>query len=406
MSQDTSTTPDLDWLISVDDHILEPPNVWQDRIPAKYRDDAPRMVAGDDGEVWVYDGKRIPTSGLSAAAGRKKEEFSPKPLSYSDMRPGCYDSVARLADMDKAGILASMCFPSFPRFCGQIFLEASDKELALLCVQAYNDWILDEWCGSAPGRYIPMTIIPLWDPRAAAKEIERCAAKGSRAIAFSENPAPLGLPTIHDKDGYWDPVMETAHDADIVVCMHAGSSSTMPKISPNSPILANMAWGPIRAGGAMLEWLFSSYLQRLPNLRIALSEGGVGWIPYFLERAEQVLDKQRHWATKMGSVDLYGVHGEAARTADLDTLDLRKTFSEHVYGCFIDDIHAMNSVSEIGEDNIMIETDYPHTDSTWPDSITLAQKRVAHLSPAVQYKLLRGNAERVFRFTPAEPPAR
>jgi predicted TIM-barrel fold metal-dependent hydrolase len=394
----------LDWLISVDDHILEPPNVWQDRVPARFKDRAPRMEPGPDGEVWVYEDKRIETSGLSAAAGRRKEEFSPKPLSYGDMRPGCYDSVARLADMDRAGILASLCFPSFPRFCGQIFHEARDKELALICVRAYNDWILDEWCGSAPGRYIPMTLIPLWDPKAAAVEMERCAGKGSRAIAFSENPAPLGLPTIHDRDGYWDPVMHTAHDADLVVCMHAGSSSTMPRISPDAPVLANMAWGPIRASGAMLEWLFSPYLQDLPNLRIALSEGGVGWIPYFLERAEQVLDKQRGWASKAAGVDLYGTKSQSGRTVDLHSLDLRKTFTDHIYGCFIDDIHAMNSVAEIGEDNIMIETDYPHTDSTWPDSIGLATKRLAHLPESTRHKLLRGNAERVFRFTPAEPP--
>ncbi|SHN75755.1 amidohydrolase family protein [Cryptosporangium aurantiacum] len=403
MSEDTSK-PDLSWLISVDDHILEPPNVWQDRVPAKDKDRAPRMVPGEHGEIWVYEDKRVPTSGLSAAAGRKKEEFSPKPLSYGDMRAGCYDSVARLDDMNQAGILASLCFPSFPRFCGQIFAEAQDKELALICVKAYNDWIIDEWCGSAPGRYIPMTLIPLWDPVAAAAEIERCAEKGSRAIAFSENPAPLGLPTIHDPSGYWDPVMSTAHDADLVVCMHAGSSSTMPKISPNAPVLANMAWGPVRASGAMLEWLFSPYLQNLPNLRIALSEGGVGWIPYFLERAEQVLDKQRHWASKAAGVDLYGAMDQGGKQVDLHSLDLRKTFRDHVYGCFIDDIHAMNSVTEIGEDNVMIETDYPHTDSTWPDSIELAHKRLAHLPESTQYKLLRGNAERVFRFTPAQPP--
>ena len=105
-------TPNLDWLISVDDHILEPPNLWVDRVASKDRDRAPHMEIIDGIEVWVYDGKRFPTVGLSAVAGKSKEEFSPEPVTYSEMRPGCYDAKARLEDMDRAGILASLCFPT------------------------------------------------------------------------------------------------------------------------------------------------------------------------------------------------------------------------------------------------------------------------------------------------------
>jgi len=122
----------LDWLVSVDDHVLEPPSVWQDRVPARYRDVAPRLTRTDDGEFWLYEDKALPTAGLSAVAGKEKEEFSPEPISYAEMRPGCYDAKARIEDMDRAGVLASMCFPSFPRFCGQVFYEAQDKDLALL----------------------------------------------------------------------------------------------------------------------------------------------------------------------------------------------------------------------------------------------------------------------------------
>ena len=109
--------------------------------------------------------------------------------------------------MDRAGVLASLCFPTITRFCGQLFMEASDREFGLVCLKAYNDWMIDEWCGAAPGRYIPLFLIPMWDPQLAVAEMERCAAKGATTFAFSENPAPLGLPTIHDKDRYWDPVM-------------------------------------------------------------------------------------------------------------------------------------------------------------------------------------------------------
>jgi predicted TIM-barrel fold metal-dependent hydrolase len=390
----------LDWLISVDDHVLEPPGVWVDRVPAKDRDRAPHQVIEGDMEFWVYDGKRYPSSGLSAVAGKKKEEFSPEPVTYAEMRPGCYDAKARIEDMDRAGILASLCFPTVTRFCGQLFMEASDREFGFVCLQAYNDWMIEEWCGAAPGRYIPLVLIPMWDPALAAKEMERCAAKGSTAFAFSENPAPLGLPTIHDKDRYWDPVMAAASDLEMVCSMHVGSSSQVPQIAPDSPFMANLAWGAVRTSGAMLSWLFSGMFTRFPGLKIALSEGEIGWMPYFLERAEQVLDKQRFWVQR-------GVQfmEHATTDVDLNTIDIRALFRDHVFGCFIDDAHGIASIDDIGEDNIMCETDYPHSDSTWPDCIGVVKKRIGHLSPEVQYKLLRGNAERLYRFTPAEPPA-
>jgi predicted TIM-barrel fold metal-dependent hydrolase len=389
----------LDWLISVDDHVLEPPHVWVDRVPSKDRERAPHMEYDANGlDYWVYDGKRYPSSGLSAVAGKSKEEFSPEPLPYSQMRPGCYDPKARIEDMDRAGILASLCFPTVTRFCGQLFMEASDREFGFVCLRAYNDWMIEEWCASAPGRYIPLILIPMWDPTLAAKEMERCAAKGATAFAFSENPAPLGLPTIHDKDRYWDPVMSTAAELEMIVCMHVGSSSQVPQIAPDAPFMANLTWGATRTSGTMLSWLFSGMFQRFPKLKIALSEGEIGWIPYFLERAEQVLDKQRYWVQR-------GVKfaDHATTDVDLDNLDIRALFRGHVFGCFIDDAHGIASIDEIGEDNIMCETDYPHSDSTWPDSIQVVKNQIGHLDPEIQYKILRGNAERVYRFKAAEP---
>ena len=403
----TSAPRNLDWLVSVDDHVIEPPNVWLDRVPAKYRDAAPQMDGSDNGAVWKYDGKIVPTTGLSVAAGKQKEEFSPSPVSFDNMRAGAYDPIERVKDMDRAGILASLCFPSFPRFCGQVFWEAKDKELAEICVRAYNDWMIDEWCGAAPGRFIPLVIIPLWDPRGAARELERCAAKGARGFCFSENPEPLGLPTIHDPDRYWDPVMAAAQDTEMIVCMHVGSSSTMPSISSDAPPMANLTFGAVRAAGTMLAWMFSDYFERMPRLKIALSEGNIGWMPYFIERAEQVLDKQRHWAKK-AAVNFYkGASGVQAEKlgpqADLDRLDVRQVFRDHIYGCFIEETTGLHCLDILGDDNIMVETDYPHTDTTWPDCISVAKKLVEGLPEETQYKILRGNAERLFRFTPVEP---
>jgi predicted TIM-barrel fold metal-dependent hydrolase len=401
--------PSLNGLISVDDHVLEPPHVWTEYLPGRLKERAPAIKPVDGVDSWVFEGKVIPTPGLGAVAGKAKEEFSPEHLSYSEMRAGCYDSVARLADMDQAGVLASLNFPSFPRFCGQIFNEIDDKgDLGLECVKAYNNWMLDEWCGSAPGRYIPLILIPLWDPGAAAQELDRCGAKGARAFAFSENPIPLGLPNIDDPSRYWDPVLAAAAANEMVVCMHVGSSSQIPKVSPHASFLPSLAWGAgSRTSGTMLCWLFSGVFETWPGLRICLSEGNVGWIPYFIERAEQVVDKQRFWIQR--GVEFHVEEGQ--RTVDrghqagidLSTFDVRQSYHDHVYGCMLDDVTGINNIDVIGVDNVMFEMDYPHSDSTWPAALDLAKDRLAHLPEETQYKLLRGNAERLFQFTPTEP---
>lgn len=395
------------WLISVDDHVLEPPHVWQDRVPAKFKEAAPRIVTDEQGEYWVYEGKRYPTTGLSAAAGKTKEEFSPLPITYAEMRRGCYDPLARVEDMNRDGVLASACFPSFPRFCGQAFSEAADRELGLLCVRAYNDWMIDEWSGSAPGRFIPMIIIPLWDPMLAVKEIERAAAKGAKAITFSENPAELGLPSIHDEKRYWDPVFAAASETGLPLCTHIGSSSKLPSTAPDSPTIITALLTPMNAIRTCSDWLFSGNFSRFPDLKLVLSEGGIGWLPYVLERADYTLDRQGGWAAQGDfSFDLGGGGFSARGSGGARSFDKlpSEIFREHIYGCFIDDIHGVNCLDAIGVDNVMIETDYPHTDSSWPNSMSTAQQRLAHRSDEDVYKIFQGNAKRVFNFEPADIP--
>lgn len=393
---------DLDWMISVDDHILEPPNVWQDRVPAKFRDGAPRFVRDSQGEAWVYEGRRLPTPGLAAVAGKKAEEFSPLPITYEDMRAGCYDPKARLEDMNRSGVAASLCFPSLPGFCAETFFKSKDRDLALACVQAYNDWHLEEWCGAAPGRFIPLILLPLWSVQDAAREIERCAKKGARAVSFSEDPSRLGLPTIQNPEHHWDPMLKAAAEAEMAVCMHIGTTGTMIKTTAESTLMVTLSWGAGSCMSAtMLDWLFSGVFLRIPKLKVALSEGGIGWMPYFLERAEQVYAKQRFWAAKSDfTIDLATGHlvQNEARTMPRD-FDVRQLFRDHIFGCFIDDAHGVKNIEDIGVDNVMIETDYPHSDSTWPDCLKAAKAQLVGLSEADQYKVLRGNAERLFRFT-------
>jgi len=394
-------------LISVDDHLVEPPHVWQDRLPAALREIGPRIVREDGAaggtDVWMYEGRRYPQIGLNAVAGKSPEQFGTEPMRYTDMIPGCYEPEARIIDMDLDGVQAALCFPSFPRFAGTVFLQAEDKALALLCVQAWNDFMLDEWCAAAPERFIPIAILPLWDVEACVAEIQRTAAKGVKAISFTENPVPLGLPSFHTT--HWDPVFAAASECGTPLCAHIGSSSSLPKTSPDNPLIITLALTPMNAITTCVDWLFSGNFQRFPDLKLCLSEGGIGWIPYVLERCDYTLERQGAWASQSDfSVDLAtgSIDAKSVERMKFDTPS--ELFRDHVFGCFIDDVQGIDNLDVIGVDNVMIETDFPHTDSSWPHSIEIARKRLQHRSEEDIYKIFQGNAKRVFNFEPAPIP--
>src|ERR1700722_15704104 len=191
-------------LVSVDDHVVEPPDMFEGRVPAKWKDRAPRIIHNADGtDVWSFEGNIIPNVGLNAVVGRPPEEYGIEPTSFAEMRKGCYDIDERIRDMNANGVLGSMCFPSFIQFCGQLFARTEDKDLAIDMLRAYNDWHIEDWCGASPGRFTPLGIPPIWDPQLMAAEVRRVAAKGCHAVTFSENPSKLGWPSFHSD--HWDP---------------------------------------------------------------------------------------------------------------------------------------------------------------------------------------------------------
>jgi predicted TIM-barrel fold metal-dependent hydrolase len=299
------------------------------------------------------------------------------PITYDEMRPGCYEPKARLEDMDLNWVEASLSFPTFPRFCGQTFLDAKDRDLALACVAAYNDWMVEEWCADSNGRLIPLCLIPLWDPALAAAEVERNAARGCHAVCFSEIPPHLGLPSIHSS--HWDRFFGACQETETTVCMHIGSSSKMPATSADAPdaVAATLSFN--NAMASLSDFLFSGVLVRFPTLKLAYSEGQVGWIPYVLERADNVWRDHRAW---VGVKDIVP--------------DPPSTYYyRQVFGCFFKDRHGLESLDRVGVDNITFETDYPHTDSTWPETKKIATEMMADLDDAAVYKIVRGNAIRM-----------
>jgi predicted TIM-barrel fold metal-dependent hydrolase len=366
-------------LISVDDHIIEPRNVWSDRLPLKYREQGPKVIEIEKVEHWVFEGQTQRVKRLDAAAGKSFSELDKRAVGFSDMRPGCYDPRARLKDMDLDGVRASLSFPTFPRLCGQRFLDASDKALAQLCVEAWNDFVLDEWCAADRNRFIPMILGPLWDPDAFAREIERCAKKGARALSFSENPAQLGLPSLHAS--YWDPVWRAASEANLPVCMHVGSSKTLPHTSEDAPRAIGMALVPVNSQAACTDIIMGEVPIKFPSLQFVLSEGGIGWVPFALHRADRMWERHRHWSGLRGAVPPSEV------------------FRRNVSVCLIDDRLGIEARSHIGIDRILWECDYPHSESPWPKSQDAVADVLRGLPADEVAAITHGNAERLFRLS-------
>ncbi len=219
-------------LISVDDHIIEPPDMFKNHLPARYVDEAPRLVHNPDGsDTWQFRDTVIPNVALNAVAGRPKEEYGLEPQGLDEIRKGCYDAAERVKDMNAGGVLATMNFPSFPGFAARLF-ATEDADFSLALVQAYNDWHIDEWCGSHPGRFIPMAIPAIWDPVLCAQEIRRVSKKGVHSLTFTENPSALGgYPSFHDLE-YWKPLWDALVDTDTVMNVHIGSSGRLAITAP------------------------------------------------------------------------------------------------------------------------------------------------------------------------------
>lgn len=354
-------------IISVDDHTVEPPHVWRNRLPSRYHDTGPRIVRaplkemtflggkfapvmgarGDEGPIgdwWVYEDLHRPLTRLDTAVGYDRDEIRLEVITYEQMRPGSHSVPERLADMDVNHVQSALCFPTFPRFCGQTFTEAADRELGLLCVRAYNDWMVEEWCGpEARGRLIPLTLIPLWDPFFRA-----CDETGT------------------------------------VIAMHIGSSSRMPSTSADAPPAVGSTITFANCCFSMVDWLMSGKFERFPNLRIMYAEGQIGWIPYILERADVVWEENRGWG---------GVAEKVLRPPS-------ELFAGHVYGCFFDDAFGLRNLDAIGVGNVLYETDYPHSDSTWPKSREVGEAQMGHLAPDVVERIVRGNAIDLLGLTP------
>jgi len=370
-------------IISIDDHVVEPPTMFDAHVPERYRDVAPKLVRDERGfDSWMFEGRVMGMVGLNATVSWPKEEWGLDPSSLAEMRPAAYLVDERIRDMNRNGILASMCFPGFVGFSGRRLYEANDKDLAFVMLQAYNDWHIDEWCASHPGRFIPLAIGPVWDMDAMVTEVRRVVAKGCRAISMPELPHIQGLPSY--QSDYWDPFWQVVSETGIVVCLHIGMGldaiNMGPDFSPdNFMVLAtqvtvlavqDLLWGPV--------------MRKYPDVKFAFSEGGIGWIPFLLDRVDRHYLNQRWTGQDFGN----------KLPSDV--------FREHALACFISDPTSLKLYRDIGIDIIAFETDYPHSDTLWPDAAESLHQQAANagLSDDDLDKVAWRNAARFCNYDP------
>ena len=376
--------------------------MWTGRLPVKYRDVGPRVerVADNAGfeptstdtyrppvdvsgpvDWWVCEDRRSPVSIQGSPRTRHfrgdgtGEDFYAR--SYDDMIEAAYEPSARLEAMDEDGVWAALMFPTYLRFAATGLLEVKDKEgLGLAMVCAYNDWHVDEWCAAAPDRFIPMMILPLWDPAAAAEEIRRCAGKGFRAITMTENPEPLGLPSYWTD--HWDPVFRAAEETGLVLCMHIGTSGSLVRSASEASLDVSISLCGVNAMTACTDLIFSGILNRHPGVKIALSEGGSGWAAYLVERMDYTWERSRL------------VKDRSLRPSEL--------FARHIWTCFISDQTAIDSRYLLGVDKLMWEGDFPHNDSQYPESRRMLEKALADVPGAEAHQIAESNARQLFNF--------
>ncbi|HXY93990.1 MAG TPA: amidohydrolase family protein [Acidimicrobiia bacterium] len=380
---------------------MEPAEIWTSRLPSRLREHGPHVrrergvlgwddltarwsLGGQDAEwadVWYYDDLVWVLQRGFVQAGYVHEDPQ-RPITYDDMLPGAYQREERLRAMERNHTDVSICFPNMIRFCGQIFLDRKDKDLALLCVKAYNDWMIDEWCGAErPARLVPLTIVPLWDVHLAAAEVRRCAAKGAHAVTFPEAPPGLGLPSIFSS--YWDPLFAACEETDTVLNLHVGSSSKSVTTAADAPRDMAVCFLFVNSQLAFSDWLYSGLLEDFGRLKIVLSEGQVGWMPFVVQRIDNTWKKSPERKEK-----------RARRAKQLPS----SAIPGRVFGCIFDDLEGLVNRHAIGTEQIMVETDFPHSDSTYPHSRDVLSKLVseAGLTESETRQITRENAIRVY----------
>jgi predicted TIM-barrel fold metal-dependent hydrolase len=362
-------------IISADSHVNPPKDLWLRDVPAKFKDRAPRVQSTPQGDFWMTDSQVSGAIGLDSSAGRKPEDYKPAGLTYKEMRPGAYDPVARLADMDLDGVDAEVLY-----FGGPVTQYAADTDLRAYVTQRYNDWMVD-LSSAAPGRLVGLAHVPLLDIGEGMKELERVAKRGLRGFHCDPFPDERGGKPLWDSayEPFWSLIEETGLPISFHIVGPRKQNVTETFQNPTPGIKETfIAIAPISICETVSTLIFTGILERHPKLSFVLVECGIGWIPYFIERMDQTFNKHRFW------------------TKSVITEKPSFYWYRQGYATFIQDLAGVASRQRAGLRNIMWSTDYPHSDSTWPKSRQALAEHFQDVPADERALITGGNAARLY----------
>jgi len=352
-------------IISADSHITEPPGTYVDRIDRAFRDRAPHVVRDDTrGDLFVIDGmdKPIPM-GLIAAAGKAADELKMFGTRFEDMHRGGWDPEARLADQDADGVSAEILYPTV----GMMLCNHPDFDFKHACFQAYNEWIA-EYQAAHPDRLLGIGQTAMRSVDEGIADLRRIKALGLRGVMMPGNPGVADY-----DDPMYGAFFEAAVDLGLPLSFHILTSRD-DSFRTRGPRL-NAFMSIIRGCQDIIGlYIFGGVFERHPKLRLVCVEADAGWAPHYMYRMDHAYERHRYWLT-------------GAQITRMPS----EYFREHVYMTFQDDWVAFQVKDLCNVRRLMWANDFPHSDSTWPNSQAVLAKHAAHLTPEERDLILHDN---------------
>ena len=371
-------------VISSDNHVFEPPDLWTTRIEPRYRDRCPRVMDTEGGPMWFVEDRKQQGFGQGTQPGMRFDE--PENMTrfgeWEEVRPGGYDPVEAVKDLDIDGVDVSITYPSIGLF---LYCTTRDSELFTAICRTYNDW-LGEFCNAAPDRLKGIAMLNVDDVSVGVRELERCAKLGFTG-AMIPVQAPEGMR--YDSPAY-DQLWAAAQDLEMPLNLHITTNRIGPdpeeweRLSADTYALSKhmLINGDHWIRMSLSDIIFAGVFDRFPKLHVGSAEHEMSWVPYFLMKMDWL-----HSLTPPES------GGHKFKNGMLPS----EVFRQNVFVDFQDDPVGIEMRHEIGVDNILWGSDYPHIESTFPRSQEILENSLADCTEAERAKIAGGNAARVYR---------
>ncbi len=358
-------------LYSADSHVVEPPDLWIERMPKALLPRAPRVVRYDDTELWVVDGEvRMAVVGIQAQAGHRYEarDRITKRGSYDDI--GNFDPPRYLRGLDEDGVVGAVLYPSNAHQCYRCITGELLSEVA----RAYNDWVLD-WCSAEPKRLKAVSLVNLDEPAQAVRELERTVKAGAAAVMIPIQPA-RGFR--YDQPRY-DPLWAAASQHGVPLVMHVGGNQAVLGREPVIDLIRH-ATKDVHFRASIATMVLSGVFGRFPRLRLGAIEFGASWIPPLMSEMDRVYQSGRY-PRRLPAGEMPSDH-----------------LTRNVFTSFQDDPAAIRMRGTIGIENIVWGNDYPHAESTYPRSREILAENLKGVPRGDVERMVAGNTVRLFGF--------